>query len=324
MAQRVMESPESTTAPLPGIVRLSPRNMKIQRWVVLALTLIPFAGFVVAMVSLWGRGFTGTDGLIMLGMYMFTGLGVTVGFHRLLTHHSFDTPKPVRILFATAGSMSLQGSVISWVADHRRHHAHSDKPGDPHSPHLAEEDGVVGVLKGLWHAHTGWFFDEERTERERWAPDMFKDPVMVKIDRLFPVLSVLTFVLPAALGYAFTGTIGGAFSALLWGGLVRVFLLHHVTWSVNSICHFFGRRPFDTTDYSTNNWPLAVLSFGESWHNTHHAFPTSAVHGIERWQPDMSAFVISTLEKFGLANNVKRIPERDLEKKKKVADSSLR
>jgi stearoyl-CoA desaturase (delta-9 desaturase) len=295
--------------------------MKIQRWVVLALTLIPFAGFVTAMITLWGRGFTAVDGLTMLGFYMFTGLGVTVGFHRLLTHRSFETPKPVRAFFAIAGSMALQGSVISWVADHRRHHAHSDKPGDPHSPHLAEEDGIVGILKGLWHAHTGWFFDEERTERERWAPDMFKDEVMVRVDRMFPLLSVLTFVLPAVVGYAFTGTFGGAFSALLWGGLVRVFLLHHVTWSVNSICHFFGRRPFETTDYSTNNWPLALLSFGESWHNTHHAFPTSAVHGIERWQPDMSAMVISALEHVGLAHDVKRIPAADLEKKK-VANPS--
>lgn len=322
MAQRVMETTDPTTAPLQGIVRLSPRNMKIQRWVVLTLTLIPFAGFVAAMVSLWGRGFTGTDGSILLGMYMFTGLGVTVGFHRLLTHHSFNTPRPLRLFFATAGSMALQGSVISWVADHRRHHAHSDKPGDPHSPHLAEEDGIIGVLKGLWHAHTGWFFDEERTERERWAPDMFKDKAMVRVDRLFPALSVLTFVFPAAVGYAFTGTLGGAFSALLWGGLARVFLLHHVTWSVNSICHFFGRRPFETADYSTNNWPLALVSFGESWHNTHHAFPTSAVHGVERWQPDMSAFVISALERVGLARDVKRIAETDLEKKKAAHPSA--
>lgn len=316
MAQRAVQTAEPQVGSLQGIIHLSPRNLKIQRWVVLTLTLIPFAGFIAAIVFLWGGGFTGVDLATFFGFYVFTGLGVTIGFHRLLTHKSFETSRPMRALFSVAGSMALQGSVISWVADHRRHHAHADKPGDPHSPHLAEEDGIKGVLKGLWHAHTGWFFDEERTERARWAPDLFRDPMMVRIDKLFPLLSVLTFVLPAAIGFAFTGTFMGAVSGLLWGGLARVFFLHHVTWSVNSICHFFGNRPFETTDESTNNWPLALVSFGESWHNTHHAFPTSAVHGIEPWQPDIAAFVITGLERVGLVHDVKRPAAKELEKKK--------
>ena len=322
MSQQAVQTAEPQVGSLQGIITLSPRSLKIQRIVILALTLIPFAGFVGAIISLWGWGFTGVDLALFLSFYMFTGLGVTVGFHRLLTHKSFETPTWVRVLLASAGSMAVQGSVISWVADHRRHHAHSDKPGDPHSPHLAEEEGIKGALKGLWHAHTGWFFNEEKTERARWAPDMLKDPAMVRVDKMFVPLTVLTFVLPGVLGFAITGTIAGGISASLWAGLARVFFLHHVTWSINSVCHFFGRRPFETTDYSTNNWPLALLSFGESWHNTHHAFPTSAVHGIKPWQPDMSAFVIRTLERLGLAHDVKRPGAKELERKK-VADLTV-
>jgi stearoyl-CoA desaturase (delta-9 desaturase) len=232
---------------------------------------------------------------------------VTVGYHRLLTHRSFRAPRPVRAVFAVAGSLAIEGSVISWVAAHRRHHAFADVEGDPHSPHLGEEEGVVGMLKGLWHAHVGWLFDEEKTSIERWAPDLLKDPVMTRIDRLFPALAAVSLVLPAVAGFAFTGTLWGAVTAFLWGGLARVFLLHHMTWSVNSICHYFGKRPFETTDLSTNNWPLALLSFGESWHNNHHAFPTSAIHGLGRWQIDPSGFVIRALERVGLARDVKRV-----------------
>jgi stearoyl-CoA desaturase (Delta-9 desaturase) len=264
------------------------------------------------VATLWGRGISGIDLVVLLTLYVVTGLGVTVGYHRLLTHRSFRASRAVRAFFAVAGSLAIEGSVISWVAAHRRHHAFADVEGDPHSPHLAEADGLTGVMKGLWHAHVGWLFDEEKTSVERWAPDMLKDPVMRRIDRLFPLLAVFTLVLPAVLGFAFTGTLWGAITAFLWGGMARVFLLHHMTWSVNSICHYFGKRPFETTDLSTNNWPLALLSFGESWHNNHHAFPTSAIHGLGRWQPDMSAFVIRALERLGLARDVKRVTQEQL------------
>jgi stearoyl-CoA desaturase (delta-9 desaturase) len=279
----------------------------MQRVALLVLTIGPFAGFVAALALLWGHGLSVVDLGVLVVFYVLSGLGVTVGYHRLLTHRSFRASRPVRATFAVAGSLAIEGSVISWVAAHRRHHAFADVEGDPHSPHLGEEEGVVGMLKGLWHAHVGWLFDEEKTSIERWAPDLLKDPVMTRIDRLFPALAAASLVLPAVVGFAFTGTLWGAITAFLWGGLARVFLLHHMTWSVNSICHYFGKRPFETTDLSTNNWPLALLSFGESWHNNHHAFPTSAIHGLGRWQIDPSGFVIRALERMGLARDVKRV-----------------
>ena len=306
MAQALLEERAAPSQSVPGVRPMGPAQVKWQRRAVLAATVIPFAGFITAVVSLWGRGLSTTDAAIALGMYMFTGLGVTVGYHRLLTHRSFTAPHPLRYLFAVAGSMAVEGAVIGWVADHRRHHAFADKEGDPHSPHLDTGEGLVGVLKGLWHAHVGWLFKEEETQRERWAPDLLKDPVMTRIDRSFPALAIASFAFPALIGLIATRSWLGAVSAFLWAGLARIFLLHHVTWSINSICHFYGRRPFETTDYSTNNWALALLSFGESWHNNHHAFPTSAVHGIGRWQFDPSAGVIVALERLGLARNVKR------------------
>jgi stearoyl-CoA desaturase (delta-9 desaturase) len=301
-------APAAGVAPrVPGVVVLGPSQARLQRVALLVLTIGPFVGFVAAIAILWGRGIGVVDLALLAAFYVLSGLGVTVGYHRLLTHRSFRAPRPVRALFAVAGSLAIEGSVISWVAAHRRHHAFADVEGDPHSPHLGEEEGVVGMLKGLWHAHVGWLFDEEKTSIGRWAPDLLKDPVMTRIDRLFPALAAVSLVLPAVAGFAFTGTLWGAVTAFLWGGLARVFLLHHMTWSVNSICHYFGKRPFETTDLSTNNWPLALLSFGESWHNNHHAFPTSAIHGLGRWQIDPSGFVIRALERMGLAQDVKRV-----------------
>jgi stearoyl-CoA desaturase (delta-9 desaturase) len=278
---------------------------------------VPFAGFVTAVVTLWGRGLSMVDAGIFIVLYVFTGLGVTIGFHRLETHGAFKAKRPLRALFAIAGSMSLQGSVIDWVAAHRRHHAFSDQVGDPHSPHLAEEDTLRGILKGLFHAHMGWLFGPEKTSHERWAPDLLKDPMIVKIDKAFPWLTLLSFVLPAALGLAITRSWWGMVTAFLWGALGRIFLLHHVTWSVNSICHFFGDRPFQSNDESTNNWMLSLLSFGESWHNNHHAFPTSAVHGIGKGQVDISAAVIRGLERLRLVSNVKHPTPKQLATKSK-------
>jgi stearoyl-CoA desaturase (Delta-9 desaturase) len=298
-----------------GINVLDDRGVRFQRRVVLIATVLPFAGFLIAVATLWGRGISGVDFGIMLGAYVITGLGVTVGYHRLLTHRSFETSRGVRLFLAIAGSMSVEGSVLSWVAAHRRHHAYSDKEGDPHSPHLDEGEGLKGVLRGLWHAHMGWLFSPDKSSPERWAPDLYKDESMRAIDRRFPLWVLISFAAPALMGLLITRSLWGGITAFLWGSLVRIFMLHHVTWSINSICHFYGQRPFQTTDYSTNNWLLSLISFGESWHNNHHAFPTSAVHGIGRWQFDLSAFFIGALEKLGLARNVKRVSEKQLRAK---------
>lgn len=318
MSQATLERGAQAAAPpaepqIPGVVALSESNARLQRRLVLVVTVVPFLGFAAALGMLWGRGLSVVDLAIMGAFYAFTGLGVTVGFHRLFTHRSFRTTKTVRGLLAIAGSMAIQGPVIKWVADHRRHHAFADQPGDPHSPHLDDGPGVKGVIKGLWHAHIGWFFDTEVTSIKRWAPDLVKEPMMRRIDALFPLWAILSFIAPGILGLAITQTWSGALTAFLWAGLARIFLLHHVTWSVNSICHFYGKRPHETPDYSTNNWPLALISFGESWHNNHHAFPTSAVHGIERRQIDMTAGIIRLLEKLHLAWDVKDVTEKQLQ-----------
>ena len=307
----------ATTEPVKGVVWLTPGQARAQRVAILVLTLAPLLGLVVAIASLWGRGITALDLGLLGGGYVVCGLGVTVGYHRLLTHRSFDAPRWLRNLFAVLGSLAVEGSVISWVADHRRHHAYADKPGDPHSPHLTEGEGIGATLKGLGHAHVGWLFSEVRTEKNRWAPDLYNDSHMRRIDRLFPVLALFSLAAPAAVAGIVTGSPAGALGGFLWGGVVRMLLLHHVTWSVNSICHFFGDRPFATSDESTNNWPLALISFGESWHNNHHAFPTSAVHGLGRFQPDATGFVIRTLARLGLADNVKLPDDARIERKRR-------
>ncbi len=307
-----------TAAPaeIPGLQILSDKDARFQKRMVLLVTLGPFIGFVVALAMLWGRGLSPLDLGLFLFFYFFTGLGVTIGFHRCFTHKSFEAVPFVRGVLAIAASMAVQGSVISWVADHRRHHAYSDQKGDPHSPHLEEGEGFFAIIKGLWHAHMGWFFSPERTDRDRWAPDMMKDPMMVRIDKMFPALTLISFFLPGVIGFALTRTWQGALTALLWGGVARIFLLHHVTWSVNSICHFYGRRPYETTDYSTNNWLLAIISFGESWHNNHHAFPTSAVHGIGRGQIDLTGGLIRFLQRMGLVRDVKVASPKQLASKR--------
>jgi stearoyl-CoA desaturase (delta-9 desaturase) len=303
---------------IPGVKLLEPRTARFQRRLVLIVTLLPFAGFVAAVWTLWGAGLSALDGVLFLALYCVAGLGVTVGFHRLFTHRSFEAKPWVRYALAIMGSLSVEGPIIRWVADHRRHHAFSDQPGDPHSPHLDEGPGFTGVAKGLWHAHMGWFFSDEQTSANRWAPDLVKDPVLRKIDTLFPLWVAISFALPPVIGFVVTGTLKGAVMAFLWGSLARIFLLHHVTWSVNSICHFYGSRPYKTTDFSTNNWALAIVSFGESWHNNHHAFPTSAVHGLGKGQIDASAGFITLLQRLHLVQDVKHVSEKQLEVKRAV------
>ena len=297
---------------MPGVRLLDEKTARLQKRLVLIVTILPFLGLIAAAWGTWGTGLGALEAVLFVTTYLVTGFGITVGFHRLFTHQSFQTKPWVRNAFAIAGSMAIQGPVIRWVADHRRHHAFSDQPGDPHSPHLDEGPGVRGVLKGLWHAHMGWFFSEEQTSAKRWAPDLVKDPAMRLIDRLFPLWVALSFGLPAVVGFLVTGTAAGAASAFLWGSLVRIFMLHHVTWSINSICHFYGDRPYQTTDFSTNNWMLSLISLGESWHNNHHAFPSSAVHGLRPHQIDATAGIIRLMKVLGLAWDVKTVTPKQL------------
>ncbi|HEX6687463.1 MAG TPA: fatty acid desaturase [Solirubrobacterales bacterium] len=282
----------------------------------LGAVVLPFAAAIAAATLSWNRLVSPSDLAIAAVMYLLTAVGITVGFHRLLTHRSFQTPKPVEYLFAVLGSMAVQGPAISWVADHRKHHAHTDEDGDPHSPHVGHDGGVRGVLAGLWHAHTGWLISTQgRADWKRYAPDLHEDKGMRWISRRFVAILALGLALPALAGYLVSGTLAGAATGLLWGGLVRIFFVHHVTWSVNSVCHFLGSRRFDTDDRSTNVFWLALPSLGESWHHNHHAFPRSAVHGLRRWEMDPSALIITALEKVGLARNVVRIsPERQAER----------
>ena len=290
----------------------------LEKRVNLLAVALPFAGTIAAIVLLWNSVVSATDLAILAVMYVLTGFGVTVGFHRMLTHRSFQAPKPVEYAFAVLGSMAVQGPMLHWVADHRKHHAHADHEGDPHSPHVGHGDGTMGVLRGLWHAHVGWLLsDQGQASARKYAPDVYEDRGLRLISRAFPQLVLASLLLPALAGYLLTGSIAGAATGLLWGGLVRIFFVHHVTWSVNSVCHFLGTRRFETDDQSTNVAWLSVLSFGESWHHNHHAFPRSAAHGLRRWEHalDPSAVLIKGLEKLGLARNVIRIaPERQVQR----------
>ncbi len=270
---------------------------------------VPFLGVLAAIVLLWNRAVDAADIGILIVMYLLSAVGITVGFHRLLTHRAFQTYPWIERTLAVLGSLSVQGSVMDWVADHRKHHANADREGDPHSPHVGHGSG----LSGLWHAHVGWLLETQgQADWKRYAGELYEDPAMRKIGRRFPVLVVLSLLVPTLAGYVLDGfTVGGAVRGLVWGGLVRIFFVHHITWSVNSICHFFGSRRFDVEDQSTNVGWLAVLSLGESWHHNHHAFPRSAYHGLRWWEIDLSGLIISAMERVGLAWHVVRItPER--------------
>ena len=279
--------------------------------------IVPFIAFLAAIALLWNEYVGWHDLAVLALMYVITGLGITVGYHRMLTHRSFQTYKPLEYMWAFLGSMAVQGPVIAWVADHRKHHAHTDEEGDPHSPHVGHGDGILGALHGLWYAHMGWLFDAHgRADGEKYARDLVEDRGMTLMSRQFLSIVLIGLLIPAGLGYLLTGgTLKGAITGLIWGGLVRIFMLHHVTWSINSVCHFFGRRRFDVEDHSTNVFWLALPSFGESWHHNHHAFPRSAVHGLKWWEVDTSAMVIRAMKRLHLAWNVVEItPERQAQK----------
>jgi len=283
---------------------------QVQRLVQLTVTGLivigPLAGLVAAVWLLWGRGVGLADIGLAAFFYLVTGFGVTVGYHRCLTHRSFTARPFLRVALAVAGSMSFQGDVIGWVATHRRHHAFTDRPGDPHSPYRYGT-GPGGQLRGLLHAHVGWLFGNDPTSQQRYAPDILASRPMRRVSDAFPALCAVSLALPLAAGWALGGTWQAALLALVWGGLVRVFLLQHVTWSVNSLCHLLGNRPFATRRYdrATNLWPLAVLSLGESWHNMHHSDPACARHGVDRGQIDLSAGLIRVFECAGWASDVR-------------------
>ncbi len=282
---------------------------RLDKAINLIVIVVPFVGVIFAAVMLWNRGVDAIDLGLFLVFYVLTGFGITVGYHRLFTHRAFAAKPWVSNTLAVLGSMALEGPVADWVADHRKHHAHTDVEGDPHSPHLGEGSG----LRGLFHAHLGWIFHEEdRADSSHYAKDILEDPSLSLISRQFPALAVLGVLLPGLLGYALHGfEIAGLLTGLLWGGLVRLFFLHHVTWSINSVCHFSGTRRFPLEDHSTNVFWLAIPSLGESWHHNHHAFPRSAEHGLRRWELDPSAALIRLLARAGLAWNLVEIsPER--------------
>jgi stearoyl-CoA desaturase (delta-9 desaturase) len=288
----------------------------LERRVNLAAVIVPLAAVAAGVPVLWGGWIGGSDVAVFAIMYALGGFGVTVGFHRMLTHRAFATHRVTRHVFAVLGSLAVQGPVIDWVADHRKHHAHTDQEGDPHSPHVGHGDGVRGALRGLWHAHTGWLLSTHGQARaHKYARELVEDRGMRRINRRFPLLVAASLALPAALGLAFTGSPRGALTGLIWGGFARIFLQHHITWSVNSVCHFFGRRRFTVEDRSTNVFWLALPSLGESWHHNHHAFPRSAAHGLRWYELDASAALIALMRRLGLAWDVVRIaPERQEQK----------
>lgn len=260
----------------------------LHKAVLLFVVLAPILGVILSMVLLWKRIFFLSDLFLFLGMYAVTILGITIGFHRMLTHKGFSAPWWLRSFLLIAGTMAMQGAPNQWAATHIVHHAHSDEEGDPHSP-----------LDGFWHAHLGWLFDIHNYKDVRTiAPHLLQDRVAYWISRTFIFWTVLGFLIPFAIG---------GWTGLLWGGFVRAFFVNHVTYGVNSLCHSFGKRSFETTDESRNYWPIGVLAFGEGWHNNHHAFPTNAFHGLERWQIDFSGMLIHFWERTGLVWDVQRI-----------------
>lgn len=288
-------------APKPLLDARQSTPAAITMWIFVVL---PFLALIAAVPLAWGWGLSAVDLAIATVVYLVAGFGVTAGYHRYLTHGSFKARRGLRVSLAVAGSLAVQGSPIQWVANHRRHHAFSDREGDPHSP-WRYGTTVPALIKGLVHAHIGWMLRRELSNRARFAPDLLADRDMRVVGRLFGPLVVVSLLAPALAGGLISGSWTGALTAFFWGGLVRMALLHHVTWAVNSVCHVFGERPFESRDKATNFWPLAILSFGESWHNSHHADPTGARHGVMRGQIDPSARLIWVFEKLGWAHDVR-------------------
>jgi stearoyl-CoA desaturase (delta-9 desaturase) len=281
-----------------------------EQWALYVFVLVPFLAVAAAIPVAWGWGLGWHDIILATVFYLVSGLGVTVGFHRHFTHGSFRAKRPLRIALAIAGTLAIEGPAIRWVADHRRHHAFSDREGDPHSP-WRYGNSIGALAKGFFFAHIGWMFDVEKTNQQRFVPDLLADKDMARVERQFPLWVAVSMLLPALLGGLWSMSLAGALSAFFWATLVRICVLHHVTWSINSVCHTIGERPFAARDKSSNFWPLAILSFGESWHNSHHADPSAARHGVLPGQLDISARLIALFERFGWAYDVRwPTPER--------------
>jgi stearoyl-CoA desaturase (delta-9 desaturase) len=290
-----------------------------QKTINLLGVVLPFGGFLASMFFLWGSLVTWRDLTILAVGYVLTCLGISIGFHRLFTHRAYETYRPIRYGLAVLGSMAVQGPVIRWVSDHRKHHNFADREGDPHSPHAGFAPGLRGKLAGLWHAHVGWLFRTVgRAEWTKYAKDLLADRGMVRISRLFGLWVALSLAAPFVVGYLWGGTFGAGLQALFWGGLIRIFLLHHITWSVNSVCHFVGSRRFRVKDESRNVWWLSWISLGESWHHNHHAFPSSAFHGLKPWELDLGGLVIRLMRRLGLVWKVVTIPP-ELQRKRELS-----
>jgi stearoyl-CoA desaturase (delta-9 desaturase) len=286
----------------------------------LTAVILPPLGLIAAMVLLWGVAFNWIHLVLLLGGYLLTAIGITAGYHRLFTHKSFEAVAPVKALLGVLGSMAVQGPILGWVATHRMHHQHSDRHDDPHSPHVRASDRAdAGRRRGLWsrirmfyHAHIGWFFtpDPPQEVMDRYVPDLQRDRLTVFLSKHFGTWVLLSLLIPGAIAWAVTGTWVGGVLGVLWGGAVRIFMVHHITWSINSVCHLWGTRPFKSNDHSRNNVIFGILAMGEGWHNNHHAFPASARHGLRWWQLDISYLFIRVLELFGLVRDV-RVPGPD-------------
>jgi stearoyl-CoA desaturase (delta-9 desaturase) len=270
---------------------------------------VPFIGLVVAIYGLWGWGITRVDLALFLSFGMLTGFGITIGFHRLFTHRSFVATAPVKFLLAVFGCMAVEGPLFRWVATHRRHHQYSDDVDDPHSPHACG-GAYYGLIRGWWYGHIGWIFTRDEVDLGLYVNDLQKDPLLRWVNRHCMTWVVLGLLIPAAIGGLASGSWRGALTGLLWGGLVRTFLVHHITWSVNSVCHLWGTRPFQCRDQSRNNFLFALIAMGEGWHHNHHAFPTSARMGMRWWEIDMGYLFIRTLKAVGLVRSV-RVPDRE-------------
>ena len=279
---------------------------------------VPVAGLATALILMWGGGFHWVDLGLLLGFYVLTVIGVGVGFHRLLVHRSFETYLPIKVVLTALGSMAVQGSMIQWVGLHRWHHQHSDDPDDVHSPHH-QGNGILGFVRGFWHSHIGWAFRADPPNLEKYVADLNTSPTLRVASGLFPLWALLGLLIPAVLGGVLAGSWLGAWTGLLWGGLVRILLVHHVTWSINSVCHIWGKQPFHSEDESRNNVVFGILAMGEGWHNTHHAFPTSARHGLRWWEIDLSYWLIRSLALSKLAWNLK-LPSQQAQERARRRD----
>lgn len=289
-----------------GVATVRSRTSFVSQLAGVVAVVGPLVGVLIAMGLLWGVAFTTLDLALLIVFYVLTGLGITAGWHRYFSHRGFETSRAMQAVLAVLGSMAMQGPLTQWVTDHRKHHALSDQEGDPHSPHAGRDPGVVGRIKGLVHAHVGWLFTTKGLERgPHYARDLYADTLIVRIDQLYLVWVVLSVGIPFAIGFAFGGLSAGL-QAMVWAGLVRIFVFQHATFAVNSICHVVGRRSYRSRDESRNVWLLAPFSMGESWHNNHHAFPASARHGLDRFQLDLAWITIRSLELVGLVWDVKR------------------